>query len=272
MNSWTKTPLRTAAVIFGAIAAITLFYLYNPWSNPTGTVNNITTWVFWISAVALVVVLFLDRKDAPESDQVEIEGPRFARFLFNNSRAGLFWLPIRLFVGFEFLEAGWHKLSPTTTDGVTHYFAGTGWLDGGAALMGYWTKAVAVPAQGSAPITFEWYRSFLQTLLDTHSYQWFAYLIVLGEIAVGLGLLFGALTGLAAFGGAMMNISFLLAGSTSSNPVLFALGISLILAWKVAGYYGLDRVLLPALGAPWKPGVLFRHGNGKTPVAHPATS
>ena len=26
-----------------------------------------------------------------------IEGPAFARFLFNNSRAGLFWLPIRLF-------------------------------------------------------------------------------------------------------------------------------------------------------------------------------
>jgi thiosulfate dehydrogenase (quinone) large subunit len=73
---------------------------------------------------------------------------------------------------------------------------------------------------------------------------------------VGVGLLLGALTGLAAFGGALMNMSFLLAGSASTNPVLFTLAIGLILAWKVAGYYGLDRFLLPMLGTPWHPGVL----------------
>jgi len=49
-------------------------------------------------------------------------------------------------------------------------------------------------------------------------------------------------------------MSFLLAGSGSTNPVLFMLGIGLILAWRVAGYYGLDRYLLPALGAPWSRG------------------
>ena len=29
------------------------------------------------------------------------------------------------------------------------------------------------------------------------------------------------------------------------------------MAWKVAGYFGLDRWLIPALGAPWKVGALF---------------
>ena len=271
MKELTSTPRRTLAVVLGVIAAVTMFYLYNPWVTPKDTIQNLTSWIFWISSIALVVVLFLDRKDAPESETVDIEGPRFARFLFNNSRAGLIWLPIRIFVGFEFLEAGWHKLSPTGADGITHYFAGTGWLDGGTALMGFWTNAVKIPAAGagSPSITFEWYRGFLQTLLDTHSYQWFAYLIVLGEIAVGLGLLLGALTGLAAFFGALMNVSFLLAGATSVNPVLFTFSIGLILAWKVAGYYGLDRVLLPNLGAPWKPGALFlRRGI----LAHPAAT
>jgi len=251
MDQLTKTPLRTAALVAGIIAAVAMFYLYNPWVNPTGDLLALTSWIFWIAAIALLVALFFDRKDEPESDHVEIEGPAFTRFLFGNRRAGLFWLPIRLFVGFEWLEAGWHKLSPTDAQGVTHYLTGTGWLDGGTALMGYWTKAVAVPAQGSAPISFDWYRTFLQTLLDNHAYQWFAPLIVLGELAVGLGLLFGALTGIAAFFGALMNMSFLLAGSGSSNPVLFTLAIGLILAWKVAGYYGLDRWLLPILGVPW---------------------
>jgi hypothetical protein len=49
------------------------------------------------------------------------------------------------------------------------------------------------------------------------------------------------------------NMSFLLAGSDSINPVLFTLAIGLILAWKVAGYYGFDRYLLPMLGTPWRP-------------------
>jgi thiosulfate dehydrogenase (quinone) large subunit len=84
--------------------------------------------------------------------------------------------------------------------------------------------------------------------------SWFAWLIILGEIAVGLGLILGALTGIAAFFGALMNVSFLLAGSASTNPVLFTMAIGLMLAWKVAGYYGVDRWLLPMLGTPWRPG------------------
>ena len=53
-----------------------------------------------------------------------------------------------------------------------------------------------------------------------------------------------------------MNMSFMLTGSASSNPVLFFLAIGVMLAWKVAGYYGVDRVLLPMLGTPWRPGGL----------------
>ena len=73
-------------------------------------------------------------------------------------------------------------------------------------------------------------------------------------MAVGIGLIIGLLTGFAAFFGALMNMSFLLAGSASSNPVLFTLAIGIMLAWKVAGYYGLDRYVLPMLGTPWHPG------------------
>ena len=157
------------------------------------------------------------------------------------------WLPIRLFVGFEFLAAGLHK------------FGDPAWFGGsGTALLGYWTKAVAVdPATAKGPITFEWYRDFLNVLINNHTAGWFAQFITLGEIAVGLGLIVGLFTGLAAFFGALMNMSFLLAGSGSTNPVLFTMGIGLILAWKVAGYYGLDRYILPRLGTPWRPGALF---------------
>ncbi len=236
---------RVLAVPLGVIAAVLLFLLVNPWVTPEpgGTLNQLVTAGFWVSFLALLVVLFQMRKE-PGGETVEIEGPAFTRFLFGNTRAGLFWLPIRLFVGFSWLEAGYHK------------FSGTGWMDGGAALKGFWTNAVAVPDTGSPAITYDWYRSFIQLLLDNQAYTWFAPLITFGEMAVGLGLLVGCLTGIAAFFGALMNMSFLLAGSASVNPVLFTLSIGLMLAWKVAGYYGLDRYVLPLLGTPWHRGTL----------------
>ena len=62
-----------------------------------------------------------------------------------------------------------------------------------------------------------------------------------------------------------MNMSFLLAGSASVNPVLFTFAIGLMLGWKVAGYYGLDRWLLPMLGVPWRSKVATG-GPGPTPT------
>jgi thiosulfate dehydrogenase (quinone) large subunit len=248
--------VRRLVVPLAVIAAVVLFYLVNPWfaPDPGSTLNTLASVVFWILAVAVVVLMFLDSRD-PETPQVEVESPRFARYLFGNTRAGLFWLPIRIFLGFEWLEAGYHKLS------------GTGWTDGGGALLGFWQNAVKVPEAGAGrpPITFEWYRGFIQFLIDNNAQGWFAWLITIGELLVGLGLLFGALTGFAAFFGSLMNMSFLLAGSASSNPIMFTFAIGLILAWKVAGYYGVDRWLLPALGVPWR-----AHMDVATPAAPPA--
>ncbi len=229
---------RRLATPIAALAALVLFYLYDPWIVAPDSVRPALTVVFWVAAIATLVLLFADRTD-PEAQAVEVEGPAFARYLFSNTRAGLFWLPIRIFVGFEWLLAGWEKLS------------GSGWTDGGSALLGYWQSAVAIPQTGRPSITFEWYRSFLQILIDNHAQGWFGWLIALGETAVGIGILVGALVGIAAFFGATMNMSYMLAGSSSTNPILFALTVGLMLAWRVAGYYGVDRYLLPRLGVPW---------------------
>jgi thiosulfate dehydrogenase (quinone) large subunit len=233
---------RRSAAVVGAVATILLVWMVNPWVAVPDSLSAIVTWAFWILSIILFVMLYLDASRGPQSGTVETEGPAFARFLFSNSRAAIVWLPVRLFLGFTWLEAGIHKAT------------GTGWLDGGAALKGYWTAAIAVSDTGKGPITYDWYRDFITTLLNGGSYSWFAVLITYGEILVGIGLIFGALTGIAAFFGAFMNMSYLLAGSASTNPVLFTLAIGLVMAWKVAGYYGLDRVLLPVLGTPWAPG------------------
>jgi len=174
--------------------------------------------------------------------QVYIQDPPIARFLFQGTIASWLWLVVRIYAGYSFLDAGWHK------------FTDPAWMNGtGQGILGFWQRAVAIPDAPARPlITFDWYRSFLQFLIDTNSAGWFSYVIVFGELAVGLGLILGAFVGLAAAGGLLMNLAFMLAGTTSTNPVLAIMGVLLILAWKNAGYVGLDRFLLPLLGTPWR--------------------
>jgi thiosulfate dehydrogenase [quinone] large subunit len=230
--------LRRYVTPLAILAAAILVYLENGFVEPPESLAPALTVAFWVLSVVVLLALFSDRSE-PAAATVEIEGPAFTRYLFSNTRAGLFWLPVRVFLGFSWLEAGLHKAM------------GPGWLDGGTSLLGFWKYAASIPEQGRPPVAFDWYRDFLNVLIANDAHTWFAYLITFGEIAVGVGLLIGCLTGVAAFFGALMNMSFLLAGSASTNPVLFTFGIGLILAWRVAGYYGVDRMLLPKLGVPW---------------------
>jgi thiosulfate dehydrogenase [quinone] large subunit len=75
---------------------------------------------------------------------------------------------------------------------------------------------------------------------------------------VGLGLILGVFTGIAAFFGYFMNMNCLLAGAVSINPILLFLSIFLVLAQKPAGWWGLDRWVLVDFGTPWSPGLAFQ--------------
>ena len=188
----------------------------------------------------------------------EIQDPPLAKFFFNNTRMAWLWLVVRIYLGWSWLEAGWHKMIPA-------------WLDGGSALRGYWENAVQIPLEGRTPISYDWYRSFILYLLETESYTWFAKLIAYGEILIGIGLIVGAFVGISAFFGALLNWNFIMAGSASTNGLLFTLAILLILAWKVAGYIGLDYYLLPIIGTPWSsPKKTADTPTGKVPVARRA--
>lgn len=174
-----------------------------------------------------------------------VQDPPLARYLFDNTGSAWIWLIARVYLGWQWLQAGLHKVTDPA------------WMSTGAALQGFWARAVALPAPPAKPvITYGWYRSFLVMLLEGGHYTWFAKVVAVAEVAIGIALIIGLLTGIVAFFGALMNFNFMLAGSASTNPVLFTLAVLLLLAWKVAGYWGLDRFLLPVLGTPWQRGPL----------------
>ena len=111
----------------------------------------------------------------------------------------------------------------------------------GTALRGFIKGAVAKTA-GAHPDVSGWYASFLQNFVETHVVFW-SYLVAYGELLVGIALVLGILTSVAAFFGAFMNLNFLLAGTVSINPQLLVLSLGLLAARRIAGYWGLDRYL-----------------------------
>ena len=182
----------------------------------------------------------------PVPKQIQIPEPQISRFLFADSRFAWVWLVVRLYAGYRWLIAGWEKI-------ISPVWVGP---QAGAAVQGFFAGALQ-KMTGPHPDVSSWYGYFLANVAMRHA-VFFSYVVTLGEIAVGLGLILGAFTGIAAFFGVFMNLNYLFAGSVSINPLLLLIELFLVLAWRNAGWLGLDRWLLPRLGVPWQPGELFR--------------
>lgn len=183
----------------------------------------------------------------------QVPEPPLARFLFADTRIAWLWLIVRVYVGWQWLVAGTEKLTGYSIDvGSFGQHTGNSWIftsHQGAALSGFFNGALA-QATGAHPAVQGWYGWFIQHIALPMA-PGLSYVVTFGEILVGLGLIFGILTGIAAFFGMFMNLNFLLAGAVSINPIIGGLALFLVLAWRVAGYYGGDRWVLPLLGTPW---------------------
>jgi thiosulfate dehydrogenase (quinone) large subunit len=140
-------------------------------------------------------------------------------------QAAAVWTVLRIWLGIQWIEAGWHKLA----DG----FDAGGFLQGAIAQAGGEHQAV----QG-------WYAGFLENFA-LPNVELFNVLIPWGELLVGAGLILGAATIPALIAGAFMNLNFLLAGTVSTNPILYTAAILLLFAGGAAYYWGADRILIP---------------------------
>lgn len=142
---------------------------------------------------------------------------------------------MRIWLGFQWLEAGLGKVTNPAWVGDK----------AGVAITGFFKGAIA-KAVGDHPAVQPWYAAFLQNVALPNA-KFFSYLVAFGETLVGLGLIFGALTTVAALAGAFMNLNFMLAGTTSTNPILYTVAIVILLAGTRASYFGLDTYLMPFL-------------------------
>ncbi len=165
--------------------------------------------------------------------------------VFTQARyTGLFWLVLRLFVGYEFISAGWEKVS-------------SGEWVGQNAIGGFMKGALTKAATGAHPEVQGWYVDLVNNVFLPNAVL-FSTLVALGETLVGLALIFGIFTKFAAANGAIMNLAFLGAGTSSSNPQMLIMQVAMVFGGAGVAFYGLDRWVLPFLARTLRVGQAAR--------------
>lgn len=149
----------------------------------------------------------------------------FMKFLRTNLVAAWILTALRIYIGWKWFSAGLGKLTGDDT------FSAAGFLTG------------AVNNE-TVMNTYPTYHAFLENVALPNA-NVFSFLVSWGELLVGLGLILGVLTTLAAFFGIMMNFSFMFAGVVSSNPWMILITFFLLAAGYNAGRVGGDRWIIP---------------------------
>ena len=243
-----RETLRWAAVAISVLAgAWTLFHLiWNMGNHTTDDYWGQALLVLFVLALLLAFARFFQERNslpAPASDE-QFPEPAISKFFFGSSGSAVLWFVVRMNVGAQWFLAGWDKVKEPAV-----------WGTSGVGLKGFVEGALTKSA-GPNPAVQGWYANFLHQIVLPHV-GLFSFLVTYGEFAVGLGILLGVLTGIAAGCGVLMNMNYLLSGTVSINPILGMFALFLCFSWRVCGQIGLDRRLLPELGLPWKPGAVF---------------
>ena len=166
--------------------------------------------------------------------------------LRNPKYSGIIWLVVRLWLGYEWLVAGIEKVFGEGSAAWVGNKAGSGVA---GFLKGAIAKSALNPAlpeaQAAHPAVQTWYATLAQNVFLPNA-TLFSYLVAYGELLVGIALIVGIFTHFAALMGVIMNLAYLFAGTTSTNPQMLVVGLTIALVGGVAvGDYGVDFFARP---------------------------
>jgi thiosulfate dehydrogenase (quinone) large subunit len=180
-----------------------------------------------------------------------------ADWLFRSRAASVIWLIARLWLGYGWLNAGYQKLWGSEKAAF--------WNGGGAGVKGFATAGVTGSKAGTGGASYGWFAGILHGFVIPNA-SWIARVVTLSELVIGALLILGLFTGLAAVAGLALNVVYMFSGSSGVNPAYAIVAVLLILAWRNAGYLGLDRFILPTVRDRFRPGP-----HAATPVTPPPT-
>ncbi|WP_249869419.1 DoxX family protein [Oceanobacillus saliphilus] len=149
-------------------------------------------------------------------------------FIRNNKVAAGIWTILRVYIGYAWFMGGLGKI----TGGQ---FDASGFIQGAIAN-----------STGEGATVQAWWGSFLEVAALPNA-GLFTFMVMWGELLVGIALILGIFTNFAALMGITMNFAFLFSGTVSTNAQMVLITVFLLAAGYNAGRFGLDRWVIPFL-------------------------
>lgn len=163
------------------------------------------------------------------------------------------WTAMRVWLGIMWIQAGTAKLWGAENPAFLH--------NNGAGVEGF--AAHGVPA-------YSWWGSFLHSFVVPNA-GWIAILVAVAEFAVGIALVSGLFTRLAAIGSLLLLFTYVMSGTASVCAFYALFAIVILTMWRTSSWIGIDGLI--ASYRQHHPGALHLHlprGRGVAGTVTPA--
>ncbi len=139
--------------------------------------------------------------------------------------AALGWTAMRVWLGVMWIQAGVAKLWGAEATGFLH--------NGGAGVAGF--AAHGTPA-------YSWWGSFLHGFVVPNA-GWIGILIAVAEFAIGIALVAGLFTRVAALGSLALLFTYVMSGTASVCAFYALFAIVILVMWRTSGWIGADGII-----------------------------
>jgi thiosulfate dehydrogenase (quinone) large subunit len=135
------------------------------------------------------------------------------------------WTAMRVWLGIMWIQAGVSKLWGAENAAFMHH--------NGAGVAGF-------AAHGAAAYT--WWGSFLHSFVVPNA-GWIGVLVAVSEFAIGIALVLGLYTPLAALGSLALLFTYVMSGTASVCAFYALFAIVILATWRTSSWIGVDGLL-----------------------------
>jgi thiosulfate dehydrogenase [quinone] large subunit len=155
----------------------------------------------------------------------ERPNPGVWEWLKQSKVAAVGWTAMRVWLGIMWIQAGWAKLWGAENGAFLHH--------NGAGVAGF-------AAHGKAAYT--WWGSFLRHFVVPNS-GWIGILVAVAEFAIGVALVAGFFTRVAALGSLALLFTYVMSGTASVCAFYALFAIVILTMWRTSSWLGVDGLL-----------------------------
>jgi thiosulfate dehydrogenase [quinone] large subunit len=148
------------------------------------------------------------------------------RWIQRSKSTAIIWTAMRVWLGIMWIQAGVAKL----------------WGAENPAFLHHGAPGVVGLASHASP-AYSWWGHFLHGFVLPNA-GWIGILVAVAEFVIGIALVVGLFTPLAAFGSLILLFTYVMSGVASVCAFYALFAVVLLLVWPTAGWIGIDGLIL----------------------------